>query len=154
MKMLARGRSVGTESGRVDTFRNELDRAAELAGQMLRSPPVGHERVRVLQITAVSDVRLAGQVDDDRYVAHAKTRRLMQRVCVHEVGLSWARRNAPPGGPTEPLFVRMQRGHRQASEPTTMLMAVHEVARVGRSQQLDREVVGPVARSTQQQRTS
>jgi len=58
---------------------------------------------------------------------------------------------------TKPLFVGVQRRHRQTSEAASMLMAVDEVARVRRSQQrhpLCRHVVGRAARTTEEKRTS
>ena len=88
---LAQRRSIGTKSVGVDALRDALDGAAEFAGQLARRPPVGDQRVRLLQIPRYRAVRLARQIDDDRNVADAKARRLVQRVRVHDVGLSLAR---------------------------------------------------------------
>ena len=154
MKLLAQPRAVGTESLGVDTLRHPRDRSAEFAGQLLRRPAVGDQRVGPLQIPRVSGIGLARQVDDDGDVADPEPRRLMEGVRMHEVGRLRARGDPPPRRAAEPLFVGMQRRHRQTSEAAAMLMAVDKVARVGRSQQRDVERVDRIARAAEQQRTS
>ena len=101
---------------------------------MFRRPSVGDQRVGEAQIGRVANVGLAGQIDDDGNILRAQPRGLVQRMRMDDVGLSIGGCDAPPRSAAEPFLVDVQRGHRQPAEAAAVLEAVHEVARIRRSQ--------------------